>query len=477
MWFQLFGLGVLLCSIILSWKLCAALLLPCFFFYRLITKNFDRWERAGVPYKVGRFPWGSVNFLGGEKNNNQHFLDLCNEFKDSKFFGFFMFGKPVLMVNDAELAKNIKVKDFNHFVDSQTEDVVSKLRRGGALDSLFNQNITTAKGDEWKDVRSSLSPIFTSGKMKLMLKFVVDVSGRLFNEMEKQVDQGEFELKELTGRFSLDALASCAFGLDFDSFGGSTSNAFVEHAADVFQQDIWTLVAALKFIPGVSNIFEAFNINVQKPKSVKFFKEIVTRTLKQRSESGQRRNDMIDMMLDIMNEKDKEEVEGETDQYHQDMRFSHQKRRRLTENDIVSNLIILLIVGYDTTGMTLAFILHALAENPEVQEKLQMEVDLAWEAAGGSFPDYSNIQGLTFCEMVIMEALRFYTPLAVTVRACNEDYKVPGSDLVLKKEEMVAFNGMFMHKDPRHWSHPDIFYPAHWSPEEKSQRQALLENI
>ena len=50
-----------------------------------------------------------------------------------------------------------------------------------------------------------------------------------------------------------------------------------------------------------------FNINIQKPKSVKFFKDIVTQTLKQRSETGQRRNDMIDMMLDIMNEKDKEE--------------------------------------------------------------------------------------------------------------------------------------------------------------------------
>ena len=405
------ALLVLLCSLFFSWKLFAALSFLFCLLYRLITKNFDYWQNLGVPFKPGIFPWGSVDFLKEQKNNALHFLDMCNEFKDEKFFGFFMFGKPVLMVNDVELVKHIKVKDFPHFVDSQTEDVVNAFRRGGDLDSLFNQNITTAKGDEWKDVRSSLSPIFTSGKMKHMLKFVVDVSNRLFTEMEKQVDQGEFELKELTGRFSLDALASCAFGLDFDSFGGASSNAFVEHAADVFKQDIWTLVAALKFIPGVSRIFQVLNINVQKPKSVKFFKDIVTKTLKQRSESGQRRNDMIDMMLDIMNEKDKEEVEGEMDQYHQDMKFSHKKRRNLTENDIISNLIILLIVGYDTTGMTLAFILYALAENTDVQEKLRREVDgafftlyfkqrkkvdEAWEDAGGSVPDYSKIQGLSY---------------------------------------------------------------------------------
>jgi len=158
---------------------------------------------------------------------------------------------------------------------------------------------------------------------------------------------------------------------------------------------------------------------------------------------------MIDMMLDIMNKKDEKEevVGGDMDQYHRDMKFSHRKKRNLTEQDVISNLMILLMVGYDTTGMTLAFILYALAENPEVQEKLQHEVDEVWKDAGGTFPDYTKIQGLSYCEMVIMETLRFYTPVASTTRACVEDYRVPGSDLVIKKNDMVTFNAIFLHKD------------------------------
>ena len=60
--------------------------------------------------------------------------------------------------------------------------------------------------------------------------------------------------------------------------------------------------------------------------------------------------------------------------------------------------------------MTLAFILYALAENTDVQEKLRREVDgffilyfkqrkkvdEAWEDAGGSVPDYLKIQGLSY---------------------------------------------------------------------------------
>ena len=221
------------------WVEVMALLLVLFLlFYRMITKNFDRWEKAGIAFKPGHFPYGSVNIFKEKKNFSQYVIDMTNEFKEERFFGWFMFGKPMLMINDVELVKNIKVKDFSHFVDPQDEHTAKMSRMGGDLDRLFNQNVGSAKGEEWKDVRSSLTPIFTSGKMKHMLKFVVDVSKGLFTEMERQTEKGEFELKELTGKFSLDALATCAFGLDFNSFGKDSSNAFVQHASEVFKQDI-----------------------------------------------------------------------------------------------------------------------------------------------------------------------------------------------------------------------------------------------
>jgi len=452
-------------------EVAALLLVLLLLLYRMITKSFDKWERAGIAFKPGHFPYGSVNIFKEKKNFAKYIIDMSKEFKDERFFGWFLFGKPMLMIHDVELVKNIKVKDFNHFVDPQDEHTAKTARMGGELDQLFNQNVGSAKGEEWKDVRSSLSPIFTSGKMKQMLKFVVDVSKGLLAEMERQTEKGEFELKEVTGKFSLDALATCAFGLDFNSFSSESSNAFVENAAEVFKQDIWTSLVFLKFLPGLAKLFEFFNFNVQKPKQVKFFKEIVTKTLKQRAETGQRRNDMIDMMLDVINDIEKEkEEETENDQYHQDMKLSHKKRRKMTERDVISNLIVLLMVGYDTTGMTLAFILFALAENEEVQEKLQREVDEAWEDAGGEFPDYAKIQSLPYTEMVIMETLRFYNPIVMTIRACTEDYAVPGTNLVLKKNDMLTFNANHYHRDPKHWSHPDTFYPDHWTTEEKSKR-------
>ena len=332
--------------------------------------------------------------MSGKKNGNEYILDLCKEFKDEKFFGYFSLGKPMLVVQDLEMVKTMKTKDFRHFPDTQDENISRTMRTGGDLDSLFNHNIGSARGDEWRDVRSSLSPVFTSGKMKAMMKFIVEVSENLLAEVEKKSEIGEFELKDVTGKFSLDALASCAFGIDFNSFGGAKSSAFVEHASQLFKQDIWGLLAIFKFLPGVPWLFQMLNINVQKPKTTKFFKDIVTDTLRARANSGEKRNDIIDMMVDAMKQiaMEKEEDEMEHEQFEQDMKFTHKQKRKMTEQDIVSNLIVLLIVGYDTTGMTLAAILWALSENPDVQEKLRREVDDAWELGGGVFPDYSTIQ-------------------------------------------------------------------------------------
>ncbi len=72
------------------------------------------------------------------------------------------------MVNDLDMAKNILVKDFDHFVD----------RRTFAMDESKEENkimanmVSMLTGEKWKKVRSLLSPAFTSGKLKAMTPLI-----------------------------------------------------------------------------------------------------------------------------------------------------------------------------------------------------------------------------------------------------------------------------------------------------------------
>ena len=60
----------------------------------------------------------------------------------------------------------------------------------------------SAVGDEWRAVRTTFTPVFTSGKMKLMLKFIIETSKSLVNFLQKKAEAGdEFELKDVYGRY------------------------------------------------------------------------------------------------------------------------------------------------------------------------------------------------------------------------------------------------------------------------------------
>ena len=41
----------------------------------------------------------------------------------------------------------------------------------------------------------------------------------------------------------------------------------------------------------------------------------------------------------------------------------------------MANGMIFMLAGYDTTATTLTFLMHSLAVNPDVQDKLREEVD------------------------------------------------------------------------------------------------------
>ena len=50
--------------------------------------------------------------------------------------------------------------------------------------------------------------------------------------------------------------------------------------------------------------------------------------------------------------------------------------------------------------------------------------------------------------MVIMEALRLYGPAAFTMRACAEDYRLPGTDFTVRKNDMLLFPNEAFHRCP-----------------------------
>ena len=85
------------------------------------------------------------------------------------------------------------------------------------------------------------------------------------------------------------------------------------------------------------------------------------------------------------------------------------QNRTLTDSEIAAQCIVFLLAGYETTSTTLGLTCYELASNPEIQEKLQREIDGVWKDEDKS-PSYDTVRDLPFLDMVISETLRLYPP-------------------------------------------------------------------
>lgn len=76
---------------------------------------------------------------------------------------------------------------------------------------------------------------------------------------------------------------------------------------------------------------------------------------------------------------------------------------------------------------------------------------------------------LPYLDMVISETLRKYPPLAFLDRRASADYKVPGSNVVLKKGTPVYIPMLGLHMDPQYFPEPEKYNPERFNEENRAQ--------
>ena len=79
---------------------------------------------------------------------------------------------------------------------------------------------------------------------------------------------------------------------------------------------------------------------------------------------------MLQLMIDATGEEKKTVGEAEE----AECPF-HKTAGKMTSEEVVGHARVVLLAGYETTANTLAYTSYLLAINPDIQEKLQSEID------------------------------------------------------------------------------------------------------
>ena len=101
-------------------------------------------------------------------------------------------------------------------------------------------------------------------------------------------------------------------------------------------------------------------------------------------------------------------------------------QKYLHSDEVVGNILIFMIAGYETTSTTLAYCTYILATKPEIQAKLVAEFDTQRHEKQRD-DDYDLVTRTTYMDLFIREVLRVF-PIIIqaTSRECNETTTVRG---------------------------------------------------
>lgn len=185
--------------------------IACVALYFGLRRVYTYWKRNGFPEVTPSIPFGNLtSFI---KQETSFGVNLCNLYWESKapLLGIYLFFKPALLIRDAPLAKRIMTTDFEFFHD---RGIFYEPERDSMTAQLF-----AMPGQAWKDLRVTMTPLFTAGKLRSMFSILLNVGNQLASHIDEGLDRGQsvFEMKDLMGRFVLNSIASIFWGLDIDT--------------------------------------------------------------------------------------------------------------------------------------------------------------------------------------------------------------------------------------------------------------------
>ncbi|XP_048224124.1 cytochrome P450 3A9-like [Perognathus longimembris pacificus] len=358
--------------------------------------------------------------------------------KYGSLWGLYDGRRPVLAITDPDMIKTVLVKEcYTIFTN----------RRPFGPTGFMKKAISISEDEDWKRIRTLLSPTFTSGKLKEMFPIIHEFSDGLVKNLRPQAEKGKtVALKDIFGAYSMDVITGTSFGVNIDSLN-NPQDVFVEKVKRLLKFNFFDpLLLSVVLFPFLTPVYEALNINLFPKDVTDFLRTSVERMKESRlKDKAKHRVDLLQLMINSQNSKDTESHKG------------------LTDLEIAAQSIIFIFAGYETTSITLSFIMYLLALHPDVQKKLQEEVDRTLPNKAPA--TYDALMEMEYVDMVVSEVLRLYPIAGRVERVCKKDVEING--VFIPKNTAVMVPNYALHHDAKYWPEPEEFRPERFSKKNK----------
>ncbi len=339
-----------------------------------------------------------------------------------------MLGHLTVFVCAPDLVQQILVDDADSFIKAEP------MRR--ALVPALGTGILTAEGRHWRFQRRLASPVFRPSAVNAFIPAMISAA-RGMRDAWSALPAGStidatHEMMRLTFDIILETMLSGRGNIDV---------ARVERSMRAFLEATGWL-AALSAIHAPT--WTPFPGKWSASRGGTYLRQMVTARVAERRHTGERREDLLSLMLDA-----KDPDTGEA----------------LNDEEICDNLLTFIAAGHETTALALSWTFYLLSRHPEIETRVLEEIA---GVTGGAPLEAARVADLHYTRQVIQESMRIYPPAPMVVRQPNRPVTIGGYPVGTDDNVFIPIYAM--HHHAKLWDDPSRFDPDRFAPEAAKAR-------
>lgn len=129
----------------------------------------------------------------------------------------------------------------------------------------------------------------------------------------------------------------------------------------------------------------------------------------------------------------------------------------LSDLEVRDQVVSLIAAGYETTSGAMAWLVHSVGSDPDLQRRLRAELDAA---TGGAALTAAALRDLPLLAATVTETLRLYPPAAISARHVAQGFDFAGHRVAAGS--LLVYSPYVTHRDPDIYDDPLTFAPERW---------------
>jgi cytochrome P450 len=304
------------------------------------------------------------------------------------------------------------------------------------LRHLVGNGLLTSEGETWRRQKRMVQPLFTHKRVGDYVGMMADEAALVAGQWADAARRGEaVDLHGEMSRVSLRVVGRALFGGDTDDILHAfkdnvpylSRRAFVRSITPVRIPETWPLPGNRKAARAQAEVNSAVDGLIARRRAA--------------PAGGQ---DMLGLLLEA------QDPEGGIG---------------LDDGEVRDQTLIFLAAGQETTATSMTFALHLLGLHPDIQARVQKEVD---EVLGDRPPVLEDLPALEWTTMAVKEAMRLFPAAYAIPRLVEETDELNG--YTITPGSMAVVSPYVTHRHPRFWDDPERYKPERFTPEQEKAR-------